>query len=243
VDWWITQLKRVKTAEQEREHMLERLQTLSRRLLEVQEAERRHLARELHDEVGQTLTGLRLLLKPNGDAAADAVNTRFEQARDLVDELLERVRGLSFDLRPAALDQLGLLPALLALFERYTGQTGVLVDFKHQGVEGRFAPEVETTAYRIVQEALTNAARHAGVAGVTVRVWAAADLLSVQIEDRGRGFDPDVALAAPRSGGLAGMQERVLLLDGHLTIESRPGGGTEITAELPLPGQSPRGER
>ena len=119
-----------------------------------------------------------------------------------------RVRRLSFDLRPADLDQLGLLPALLALFERYTAQTGVLVNFKHQGVEGRFASQVETGAYRIVQEALTNAARHAGVAGVTVRVWTDADKLNLQVEDRGCGFDPEVALKAPRSSGLIGMQER-----------------------------------
>src|SRR6202043_3986714 len=131
------------------------------------------------DEVGQVLTGLRFMLKPNGDLTRDAAKARFEQARGIVDDLLERVRGLSFDLRPAALDQLGLVPALLALFERYTEQTGVLVHFKHQGLEKRFTPEVETTASRVVQEALTNVARHAGVADVTVRVWAAAGVLGV----------------------------------------------------------------
>ena len=232
----ITQRKRAQEALRE---FADRLQTLSRRLLEIQEAERRQLGRELHDEIGQLLTGLRLLLKPNDDASADVVKTRFEQARVIVDDLLERVRGLSFDLRPAALDQFGLLPALLALFERYVDQTGVLVDFKHEGVEGRFAPEVETTAYRIVQEALTNVARHAGVSEVTVSVRATADMLRLYVEDRGRGFDPEVAWATPRSSGLAGMQERVLLLDGHLTIESRPRAGTKLTAELPLRGQLP----
>ena len=93
---------------------------------------------------------------------------------------------------------------------------------------------METTAYRIVQEALTNVARHAGVPGVTVRVWATADALGVQIEDHGRGFDPEAALTTPRSIGLAGMQERVLLVGGRLTIDSRPGEGTKITAELPI---------
>jgi PAS domain S-box-containing protein len=224
----------VRWAEQALQEYAARLQALSRRLLEVQEAERRHLARELHDEVGQLLTGIRLLLKPNGTVPADAVTGRFEQAREIVDQLLQRVRALSFDLRPAALDELGLVPALLALFERYTEQTGVLVDFKHQGVEQRFAAEVETTAYRVVQEALTNVARHAAVAGATVRVWITADRLNLQIEDRGRGFAPEVALAAPRSSGLIGMRERVALLNGHLTIESQPGGGTQITADLPL---------
>jgi signal transduction histidine kinase len=230
-------------AEQSLREFTGRLQTLSRRLLELQEVERRHLARELHDEVGQLLTGLRMLLKPDDGQSADAVQTRLEQARSILDQLLDKVRGLSFDLRPAVLDQLGLLPALLALFERYTQQTGVLVDFKHKGVEGRFAAEVETTAYRIVQEALTNVARHAGVGGVTVRVWVGADMLSVQIEDRGRGFEAQVVQAKPGSGGLAGMHERVRLLNGRLIIESEPGAGTRITAELPLRGTGPkRGE-
>jgi PAS domain S-box-containing protein len=224
----------LRLAEQALQGYAARLQTLSRRLLEVQEQERGHLARELHDEVGQLLTGLRLQLRAGGDLSADAVDDRFVQARGIVDELLERVRGLSFDLRPAALDQLGLMHALLALFERYTSQTGVLVSFKHTTLDGRFATDVETTAYRVVQEALTNVARHAVVTDVTVRVWATADLLGVQIEDRGRGFDPEAALATPRSSGLAGMQERVTLLEGSLTVESRPGYGTQITAELPL---------
>jgi PAS domain S-box-containing protein len=220
--------------EQMLQEYVERLQTLSRRLLEVQEAERHHLARELHDEVGQLLTGLRLLLKPEGHSSADALGARLEQARDLVDELLARVRGLSFDLRPAVLDQLGLVPALLALFERFTEQTSVLVAFRQAGADQRFAPEMETTAYRIVQEALTNVARHAGVAGATVRVWSTTDLLNVQIEDRGRGFEPEVVLATPRCDGLSGMRERVRLLDGDLTIHSTLGAGTQITAGLPL---------
>jgi signal transduction histidine kinase len=227
----ITELRE---AEQAMREYAGRLQTLSRRLLEVQEEERRHLARELHDEVGQMLTGLRLILKPTADLTANAANAEVEKARALVDDLLETVRQLSFDLRPAALDQLGLLPGLLALFDRYTGQTDVRVNFKHQGLDGRLAPEVETTAYRIVQEALTNVARHAGVAEVAVRVWRTGDTLGLQVEDRGRGFDPEAVLGAPRSSGLAGMRERVELLSGRLTIESRPAGGTLITAELPV---------
>ena len=211
----------------------EHLQVLSRQLLDVQEAERRCLARELHDEFGQLLTGLRLLLKATGDRPPASVNAALEQARGIVDDLLARVRSLSFDLRPAALDQFGLLPALLALFERFTDLTGVQVEFKHDGIEGRFPPEVETTAYRIAQEALTNVARHAGVGTATVRVWSAAEGVGLQIEDRGRGFDPEAVLAATQSHGLSGMQERVNLLGGHLAIESTPGEGSRLTAELP----------
>jgi PAS domain S-box-containing protein len=210
------------------------LEALSIRLMEVQETERRHLARELHDEIGQLLTGLRLLLKPDAAGPADKIEMRFEQALTIIDDLLDRVRQLSFDLRPADLDYLGLLPALLALFERYTAQTGVGVNFKHQIVEGRFAPEVETAAYRVVQEALTNVARHAGVAGISVRLWTDADKLNLQIEDQGVGFNPEVVLKAPRSSGLIGMQERIRLLGGHMAIESSPGCGTTITAEMPL---------
>jgi signal transduction histidine kinase len=216
-----------------RESNAARLQTLSRRLVQVQEEERRHLSRELHDEIGQLLTGLRFLLKPNGDMPNEVVVSRLEQARSIIDEILDKVRGLSADLRPAALDHLGLVPALITLFERYSAQTQMSVNFKHRGADGRFASEVEMTAYRIVQEALTNVARHADVNQVTVRVWPTADRLNVQIDDRGRGFDPEAVLSFPQTGGLAGMQERVNLLEGKLTIESRPGAGTQITAELP----------
>jgi PAS domain S-box-containing protein len=210
------------------------VQSLSKRVLEVQEAERRHLARELHDEIGQLLTGLRLLLRLNGDLTPEAYRNRFTQARDLVDDLLGRVRGLSFDLRPADLDQLGLLPALLALFERYAAQTGVLVNFKHQGVEKRFSAQIETGAYRIVQEALTNTARHAGVGGVNVRVWADTEKLNLQIADRGCGFDADTVMRSPSTTGLLGMRERANALGGNMTVESAPGSGTTVTAELPL---------
>lgn len=220
----ITQRKAAETA----------LQALSQRLLEVQEAERKHLARELHDEIGQSLTGLRLLLRQAGGSQADSFQERLDQARGLTDELLARVRALSFDLRPADLDRLGLLPALLAHFERYTPQTGVSIFFKHQGIEERFPSQVETSAYRTVQEALTNVARHAGVANATVRVWAETGRLNVQVEDLGSGFDPEAAAANPLSSGLTGMRERIFLVGGRVSVESAPGCGTTITVELPL---------
>jgi signal transduction histidine kinase len=210
------------------------LRALAGRLQTVRETERKHLARELHDEIGQLLTGLRLLLRPDGDLSSDALKARSDRARAIVDDLLRRVRELSFDLRPADLDDLGLLPALLVLFERYTAETGILVNFKHHGVNRRFSSEVETGAYRVVQEALTNAARHAGVPETIVRVWTDAGVMNLQIEDRGRGFDPEVVLRTPESSGLIGMQERIMLLGGHMAIESSPGAGTTITAELPL---------
>jgi signal transduction histidine kinase len=117
------------------------LRTLSNRLLEVQEGERRHLARELHDEIGQLLTGLRLLLRMNGDLPSEAYKKRFELAREIVDDLIGRVRRLSFDLRAADLDRLGLHPALLGLFERYTAQTGAIVNFNTEEWKDAFHPK------------------------------------------------------------------------------------------------------
>jgi PAS domain S-box-containing protein len=206
-------------------HNRERLQALSQRLLEVQETERRAIARELHDEIGQVLTGLKLTL---GMSTHD-----LSYAQTLANDLIVRVRDLSLALRPAMLDDLGLLPALLWLFERYSAQTSVQVSCKHVGLEGRrFGAAVETAAFRIVQEALTNVARHARVPSVMVRLWSDPNRLGVQIEDSGIGFDPQAASAA--SSGLSGMHERASTLGGRLTIDSAPGLGTRIMVEWPL---------
>jgi len=216
----------------------ERLQALSRRLVEVQEAERRGIARELHDEIGQLLTGLKLLLDMSTRVRGDAVKARLGEAQSLANELMMRVRELSLDLRPAMLDDLGILPALLWHFERFTELRKVRVVFRHSGLEGqRFSPEVETAAYRIVQEALTNVARHAKVAEVAVRLWVDENTLDLRIEDRGAGFDPEATLSAAASSGLAGMRERAALLGGCLTVTSTPGSGTQVMAELPLTGR------
>jgi len=216
----------------------ERLQALSRRLVEVQEAERRGIARELHDEIGQLLTGLKLLLDMSTRVRGDAVKVRLGEAQSVANELMARVRELSLDLRPAMLDDLGVLPALLWHFERFTELSKVQVLFRHSGLEGRrFSPEVETAAYRIVQEALTNVARHAKVAEVAVRLWVDENTLGLRIEDRGAGFDPEATLSGAASSGLAGMRERAALLGGRLTVTSTPGSGTQVMAELSLTGR------
>jgi PAS domain S-box-containing protein len=212
----------------------QRLQALSRRLVEVQEAERRHLARELHDEIGQTLTGLKLTLETIGRMPPGAASARLGEARGLLDQLIARVRELSLDLRPAMLDDLGLRSALVWHFDRYREQTGVAVTFEHAGLERRFPPEVETAAYRIIQEALTNVVRHAGVRQVTVRVRATPDRLALDVVDQGRGFDSQGAGMDGATGGLLGMRERVSLIGGSLRVESASGTGTRVTAELPL---------
>ncbi len=219
----------------------ERLRTLSGQLLEVQELERRHLANELHDEIGQILTGLQLSLAMSANLDADQLRANVGAAQQTVKDLTARVRNLSLRLRPAMLDDLGLLPTLLWHIERFSSQTGVDVLFDHDNLERRLYPRnVETAAYRIVQEALTNVARHAGVREATVRVWLDQDLLCVQVLDEGVGFDPRAVAAAATSSGLSGMQERALVLGGHVVIDSGPGAGTRVTAELPVAGPEER---
>lgn len=211
------------------------LRALSHRLLEVQETDRRHLARELHDEIGQILTGLKITLEVSGRLPFQEASAKLAEAQALLNDLITRTRGLSLDLRPSMLDDLGLFPALRWHFERYTSNTQVNVTFNHSGLEGkRFAPQIETAAYRIVQEALTNVARYADVKQVTIDVCSDQDTLTIEIEDRGAGFNPGAATREGKVSGLTGMRERTMLLGGKIKIESAPGAGTSVTVEFPL---------
>ncbi|MBC7262509.1 MAG: GAF domain-containing sensor histidine kinase, partial [Chloroflexi bacterium] len=213
----------------------EQLERLSHRLLQTQIEERRQIGRELHDEIGQLLTMLNIILDMAADSPPEEIRRNLDEAKALVKELMTKVRNLSLELQPAVLDDLGLLAALLWHIDRYTAQTQVRVQFTHHGLEGRrFTPAVEIAAYRIVQEALTNVARHAGVPEVEVKARATEDELTLQIRDEGAGFDPKIALAQMASAGLLGMRERAALAGGHLTIESAPGKGTTITAIFPV---------
>lgn len=208
---------------------------LSHRLVQVQESERREIARELHDEVGQVLTGLKLLLEMATRNPGTKAEEGLAQAQNLLNELMARVRDLSLNLRPTMLDDLGLVHALVWLLDRYRAQTGIAVNLTQAGLEGRrFSPEIETAAYRIVQEALTNVARHSGATQADVHVWSSEDVLSVQVEDHGRGFDSDAVLPRLSAGGLAGMRERAQLLGGRLTTDSVAGQGTSVSANFPL---------
>lgn len=209
------------------------MQALSARLVTVQEAERAHLARELHDEIGQLLTGLSLSLTIGPRTAESALRQRVADAQRQLARLTAQVRALSLNLRPAMLDDLGLLPALSWFTRRFSDQTGIAVRFRHAGLVDALPPSAAATAYRVVQEALTNVARHAGVAEATVQVWSTGELLAAQVMDDGHGFDPDT-LDRGATAGLAGMAERVRLAGGTLTVESAPGAGTRILAELPL---------
>ena len=219
----------------ERRRAEKELRRLSNRLVEVQESERRNIARELHDEIGQLLTGLKLVIEMASRLPSDQLLGQCWQAQSMVNELIGRVRDLSLDLRPAMLDDLGLLHALLWHFERYASQTAIRVSFSHTGIEGhRLRSEIETAAYRIVQEALTNVARHADVSEVKVNVSADAENLSLQITDGGKGFQVSSAIESGASSGLTGMRERAKLLGGELAIDSAAGTGTIVMAILPL---------
>jgi PAS domain S-box-containing protein len=224
----------------------DRLQLLSRQLVNVQEVERRYIAQELHDEIGQLLTGLKLTVQMSKDLQSEEGKKELEQADELLDELLIQVRDLSLDLRPSMLDDLGLLPALLWHIERYQGQTGIKVSFEHSDIaDRRFIPDLETAAYRIMQEALTNVARHANVKEVKVIVEVAHNTLTLHVSDEGTGFDIPKSTDMPTTLGLIGMRERATMLGGSFEIESEAGEGTKVTTEFPVDGrlERRRGER
>jgi PAS domain S-box-containing protein len=227
-----------KEAEQQLQDQAARLRALSSRLLEVQEEERRHLARELHDDLGQILTGLLLSLQLALSRAPDDLRPALSGALTLGQDLMAHVRALSRGLRPALLEDEGLIPALRWLFDRIDVQTGVRVHFEDGGFDRRLRPTAEIAVYRIVQESVTNVARHAGVKEAKVCLSLAQDRLVVEVTDRGRGF---VNGASDSAGGLAGMAERASLLGGRLEINSRPGEGTRLTAHIPLVVQEENG--
>jgi PAS domain S-box-containing protein len=220
-----------KAVEAQLHEYTDRLQALSRRLLEVQEEERQYLARELHDEIGQALTGLQFTLELVERNGTDGLRAGVHEARGQVRELTGRVRDLSLRLRPTMLDDLGLLPALLWHLDRFTAQTGVQVVLEHHGLDRRFAAEREVAAYRVVQEALTNVARHAGVQEAAVRIQLDAGMLHLEIEDQGVGFDFNAVLSSGNCCGLSGMRQRVALLGGRIAVVSAPGAGTRLSAE------------
>jgi signal transduction histidine kinase len=210
------------------------LRALSRRLVKTQESERHYLARELHDEIGSLLTGLKLTLGGSAASGTDQIDARTAAAYTIIDEALVKTRSLSHSLRPPMLDDLGLLPALSWHIKEFTARANVQVNFQHHDLQGRFPEEVEIAAYRIVQEALTNIARHAQVHEATVTLWADQSGLGIEISDQGAGFEQTATLANASGVGLAGMRERVASLGGSLTITSAPGTGTSVMVELPL---------
>ena len=209
--------------------------------LEAQEEERSRIARELHDQMGQYLSTLMLRLKTLRPLAAGQEQARdnLRKLEELTGTLVDEVHHLAWELRPAALDDLGLHTALQNYTERWSGRSGVAADFHCGGLEReRLPPEVETTIYRVVQEALNNVLKHAGARRVSVVVERRRDHVLVIVEDDGRGFEVEEVSFAPGSGrglGLLGMRERVALVGGALNLDSSPGAGTTARARIPVP--------
>jgi signal transduction histidine kinase len=204
-----------------------------RRVVAGQEFERRRLARELHDETGQALTSILLRLKQVEDAkSVEEARATVAGAREQIVHTLQSVRRLAVELRPKALDDFGLVPALERLGESFAEQSGIAVDVQANLDSDRLPGEVETALYRIVQEALTNVAKHAGASRVSVVVTKREGAVTAVVEDDGKGFG---ASGGEGEGlGLVGMKERVGLLDGRLAIESTEGAGTTVVAEVPV---------
>jgi signal transduction histidine kinase len=204
-----------------------------RRVVQAQELERQRLARELHDETGQALTSILLGLKPLEEALVDhPARAALAGLREQVVSALQDVRRLAVELRPAVLDDFGLVPALERLIDAFAEQSDMRVDFRSALGETRLPSEVETTLYRVVQESLTNIVKHANAQSVSVSVSRRESTVAAVIEDDGAGFDQ--RRVREEGVGLLGMRERLSFVDGRLEIESRPGAGTTIVAEVPL---------
>ncbi len=211
---------------------------LLRKLITAQEEERKRIARELHDEAGQALTSLLVNLKMLERVSSPAeASRRASEMREIVAHILDEIRDLAVELRPSVLDDLGLVPALARYVQECPKRLGIEVDFTAVGLsQVRLPHEIETTLYRIAQEALTNIARHADTNRASILLERRGDEVVMLIEDEGRGFDVDQAMDISRHRhlGLFGMRERAELMGGRLVVESAPGAGTIVSVVIPL---------
>jgi signal transduction histidine kinase len=237
---------RVKQRTKELEELSQRLNErdrergdLLRKIIVAQEEERMRVARELHDEVGQTLTSLVMSL---GSVEAlcsrnSSARQRLESLRGLTSEAVEEIRRLIQNLRPSLLDGLGLVPAIHWFVENYLAPAGVKAELKAQGLDRRLPPTIEITLFRVVQEAITNIVRHANAKAARIQLKLNHSTITGSIEDDGKGFKVNTIRQDRRTGtgiGLLGMKERINLLKGKLNIKSQPGSGAKITFEIPL---------
>ena len=210
-------------------------------IIEAQENERKRISRELHDEIGQSLTAIKFsldLIEKDLPQTASVVRERIGEAKSLSNQTLTSMRQLSMDLRPRMLDDLGLIPTLRWYVQNFSSRLNICSDFQAIGLEEKLPPQIETAFYRIVQEALNNIAKHARATRFEVRLERRDSIISAFIRDNGKGFDLEKVLhsESPERGlGIVGMQERVSLLGGHIDIRSKPNTGTEIEIEVPYP--------
>ena len=210
----------------------------SGRVLAAQEAERLRIARELHDEIGQTLTAVALRAEQRAQGAGDD-RPEFVELAQIVQQSLADVRRISLELRPGALDDLGLVNALISLCARVSAQSRMQVHRKLEGPVPELPREIELAVYRIAQEALTNVMRHSEASEVTVSLTSTKNELALSVRDNGRGLPADVV----ESGGLAGMRERAMLIGARLEIQAAAGAGVDLAVRLPLSGGQARRPR
>jgi signal transduction histidine kinase len=210
------------------------LRAFSRQLVEVQEVERRHLARELHDEIGQALTAAKINLESATEGWPEAAPGRLQETTAILDRLLSQVRQISLDLRPLMLDDLGLVPALRSLLDQQGRRASVAVRFSAENIPENLDPEIQTTCFRIAQEAITNALRHANATQIDVDLRCENGKLRLLIRDNGIGFDVESVRAQTIGLGLIGIKERAALVGGRAKIISSPDKGTTIEVSLPL---------
>ncbi len=217
------------------------LRDLSNRLLHVQEEERKRLSRELHDEVGQALTAINVnltVLGRNDAGDAPAFQRKVADTQQLLEQTMETVHRFAHELRPALLDDLGLLPALRSYSKSFAERTGIPVHFNACDQAEKLSPEQKVVVFRLVQESLNNVAKHARASRVELTLAAEARHVQLCIQDNGRSFNAETVRANPTKRlGLLGMQERVRLVNGRLVIEAQPGQGTAVRAEIPLKGR------
>jgi signal transduction histidine kinase len=213
------------------------LQELSAKLVSIQEQERRHIARELHDEIGQALTAIKMELAyaQRSIERAQGATTVLQAARAITDDALHQVRDLSYLLHPAALDEFGLVSAVDEHVKSFGKRNGIAAELSHASMNSRLAQETETAAYRIIQEALNNVAKHAKATQCKVCLARQSDILRIVVEDNGVGFAQSAPRSHDRRGlGLIGIRERASHLNGTVVMESVRGRGTRIVVELPV---------
>jgi len=231
--------KLAETNEQLRREMAER-EALRRKLLHAQEEERRRIARELHDQMGQNLTALNVGLKSLlGRQSGSGLGSRVQQLQELATQTARDLHRVAVELRPAALDDLGLVKAIRALTETWSTRYGIDVDFEAgQYPRAGISSEIETILYRIIQEALNNVAKHSGATRVAVVLRCSADQVQAIIEDDGRGFDARVPSQSGNGSGrlgLLGIQERLGMVGGNFKVESAPERGATLLIRVPIP--------
>lgn len=217
-----------------------RLREVAARALEATEAERKRLARELHDGTAQTLAAIRVRLRlARACVDADLRATQLDQVGADVGEAIEEVRRMAKGLRPPSLDMLGLGAAIEAYARPFADAAGIELEYQSRGIGSSLAPEVELALYRILQESLSNVVRHSGASRVKVSLRRAADAVILSVEDDGRGFQLEEVMHEDDRGlGLFGMQERAGYVGGRVGIQSEPGAGTRVTAIMPVAGDT-----